>query len=271
MKVATNTNSVSKMIIKEKSLKSKAAIFVKNVYKKEKNKINKNNVIYYFVGFTLVIIFFIYITPIIYSNLTKANTKNTKIEFSKEVKAATTEETTKLSQVDLTIKQPKSEAIKELKVSSKEEMLKIFQQFITDKNLNNLQDYIEKDASLFVWKPSELKSGSCCLVENVNSEYITNFIRVLNLENPVWNFDQTQPDIKGVQDIESRFKDNFIATNSKNVLLGIKTSTNNKISEINVTLSIKEVYNSTIDYNASDFKKINLTEDQLNQIKQNKL
>lgn len=256
-------DSAMKIVPKQKNVGN----LIKLAYISQKKKINKDNVLYYFVGFTLLVIFIIYITPIIYLSLTKKQSEVFKIEYSQQLKKNDVDiEIPKRNDIITTNNQENPVDKKEVKVSSASELRQIFEQSLNNKTYDNFKIYLEKDVKLFLWKPS--KTNGCCIVENASIDYIIGFLELISLDNPTWNFNQNQTDIKGVQDIESRFKDNYIGINSKDAMIGIKLSNNNKISEINITVSIKEVYNSTIDYNASGFQKVFLTEEQLKQISQ---
>ncbi|MBC7471756.1 MAG: hypothetical protein H7196_00620 [candidate division SR1 bacterium] len=266
-KIAKKQYNIQKSALKTTPKQKNIGRLIKNAYIDRKKKINKDNIIYYFVGFTLLIIFILYITPIIYQNLTKKRSEVFKIEYSQ----ASRKDNLKIdaSKIGNVIEDNGQKSIienKEVKVGSANELLQIFQQSLNNKTFDNFKSYLERDAKLFVWKPS--KTNGCCIVENSTNDYMIGFLKVISLDNPSWNFDQNQADIKGVQDIEGRFKDNYIGINNKDAMIGIKISSSNKISEINITISIKEVYNSTIDYNASGFQKVYLTEEQLKQISQ---
>jgi hypothetical protein len=265
-------NPKDKHLVSARSGVKSMVNFAKLAIDKQKKKINKDNVIYYFTGFTLVVIFAIYTLPIVFYILTKKKAEVPKISYTQESSALPLNTDRPRNNIGVTsISTVKPGENKNIKVSSKGEMQEIFQQNIASRTTDKLLDYLEKDAQLFVWKPVE--NNGCCIIENATKEYIVNFLAVVNLDNPVWNFDQKQSDIASVQSIESRFKDNYIGTNSKDTLIGLKVSPNNKIQEINIIVNVKEVYKSVGNYsenNSGGFQKVNLTEEQLRQINEGK-
>jgi hypothetical protein len=245
----------------------------KIAFENQKRKINKDNVIYYFAGFTLIVIFIVYAAPIIYFNFTKRNEEVSKIVFTKEDKKDNSAaERLIFSKDNIAIKEVKPRVSKLYSSPNPDAMKSIFKETLSNSKVDTLYDYFEPDAKLFLWKPSEAGNG-CCEIERATPEYILNYLEILNLERPVWNFDQNQPDIKGIQDIEGRFKDSYIGVSNKDALVGIKLSAKNRISEVVATTSIKEMYKSVAGYsenNKNGFQKVILTEEEIRQLNQNK-
>jgi hypothetical protein len=256
--INTPPNSAKRVVVvKPNSVvttSSKVVAFAKNTYDTQRKKINKDNVIYYFVGFTLMIILFIYVVPIIYFNLTKKQPDTIKIGYTQTSKVnLSTIEKPKQNNIDLSIVAPKKAPVKNIKVATREEMLKIFQQILSERTNDKLIDYLESESKLFLFQATKTKN--CCVLENTTIEYVASILPAINTEKVTWNFDQNQPDIKKVQDIANRFNDNFIGISNTGVMVGIKISVNNKITELNVANNIQGVYDSNVEYKEGDFEK----------------
>jgi hypothetical protein len=203
---------------------------------REIKRVNKDNAIYYFSGGTLIIMILIVLIPIIYGYLTRKPDSKIQIVSDNTTIVTTNNQN---SQAPKIIELPKvaDTTKKAVKAVSRDEMIGIFQKAMNENKTENLNDYIEPNAKLYFWSSSE---------KEVTVDYAVYVLRILNGEGSNWNFDQGQANIRKVQDIDGRFKDNYTGINNKNAIVGIKLSANNKIAEINIANDINAVFESII-------------------------
>ncbi len=202
--------------------------------KHEISKITPQNVIYYFAGGTTLIIFLIFVIPIIFQGLIGFFTPK------EQLKIATPTTQIKTSTIPLVEQRKPIELYKideeKLNVTTKDETIKIFQESLNTKNSNLLQGYITN-------KPTITISLTECCGEST-SVYGKSIINGLLEGVESWNFDQNNQLIGKIIAKDGRYKDNFAVISNKNTFIGIVLDKENHISSINVMYDIQGFFDS---------------------------
>jgi hypothetical protein len=238
--------NISKFTAKIQTSGKKVTDYATKMLIQEKKRINNKNIIYYVFGSTIFVIFIIFVVPIIYYNLTyKPPIKSPSISQKTTAESRIISQIESKKSVDSDSKKP--EVSTATIVKSREEMIGIFKQNLNDNTPDNLEKYIEKDAKVYLW------SASCCLDKDTKSNFLVGVLKAAILQKTTWNFDQVQPDIESVKAIDPQFNDNYYALSSDKILVGIKLSSNNKISVLNIAKDVQVVKESIIKKTEADF------------------
>jgi hypothetical protein len=189
---------------------------------RELKKINKNNVIYYFAGFTTFVVFVIFVTPVLWGILTKR-----KIE---PVKASTTITTTKkiantnataFKQIELA-----KEDVETLKTTTLEETIKAFQDTLVKNDINLIKGYIVEAPTIFITQ------ADCCGV--TTRTFVKTTMSSINPEKKPWNFDQGLQNYPQIKAKDGQFNDNYFGLSESGSIVGIKLDKDNHIINVNV-------------------------------------
>lgn len=208
-------------------------------FKQEKNKINNENIVYYVVGGTLILVLIIYLIPIIFGYFSKQKIEKVKIVTSQSTNIIYNNAPVSQSVIPSKTNVSNAPKTKITKVGSRDEMIQIFQKSLNENKLDNLVDYIEPGAKLYLW------NGACCRDRDVSTEYVVSTIKSSNQTNASWNFDQDQIDIKRIRDIDNVFRDTYAVVSPKGMLLAVKFAASNKISEVDIVVSVSDAYEAT--------------------------
>lgn len=233
-----NNNYIGPQQIQANSNKKEGlAVSARLRFKKEVSKINNDNIIYYVVGVTLILVLVIYFIPVIFGYFNKRHIEKAKI---------VTDQSTEIFIKDLSsnssvipVKTDTKSIKKTIKLGNKDEIIGVFKTLLIENKSENLVSYIEPGAKLYLW------NGGCCKDRDVTPEYIASLIKISSSSNINWNFDQDQIDIKKIRDIDDMFKDTYAGVSSKGTLLAVKFSESNKISEVNIVVSVQDAYEAT--------------------------
>jgi hypothetical protein len=199
-------------------VKKKLTIFIGHEIK----KINKDNVIYYFAGFTTLVVFIIFVTPVLWRLLTKRNIE--------PVKATTTIATTKktINSTPTTFKQIElvKEDVETLKITTRDQTIKAFQETLTKNDINLIKGYVVEAPTIFITQ------ADCCGV--TTRTFVKTTMSSINPEKKPWNFDQGLPNYSQIKTKDGQFNDNYFGLSEAGSIVGIKLDKDNHITNVNV-------------------------------------
>jgi hypothetical protein len=217
----TIQNPQEQFVLPKKSFYTRSKEKFVSRFQAEQKKVNKDNVIYYFAGFTLFIVFVLFVTPIIWGWITYKPPEKTQAtsSFQKSTRQ-TVSAPRQIKQIDLA-----NIAKEELKNTTRDETIKAFQETLNTNDTNKLVGYVIPTPKVYI-----TQSGCC---ESVNQNYVKSLFISLNQENKPWNFDQNNPILQQVRNRDGEFNDNYYATNTNGAVVGIKLNEKNHISVVN--------------------------------------
>jgi hypothetical protein len=203
---------------KYSQVKKKIIVFLD----RESKKINKDNVIYYFSGFTTLVVFLIFVTPVLWGLLTKKNVEpvraNTTIVTTKKIVNSTP---TTFKQIELA-----KEDIESLKITTRDQTIKAFQDTLTNNDINLIKGYIMESPTIFITQ------ADCCGV--TTRTFVKTTISSVNPEKKPWNFDQGLPNYREIKAKDGQFNDNYFGLSESGGIVGIKLDKDNHITNVNV-------------------------------------
>jgi hypothetical protein len=188
----------------------------------ELKKINKDNVIYYFAGFTTLVIFIIFVTPVLWGLLTRKAVEpikaNSTITTTKKIVNSTP---TTFKQIELAKTDSES-----LKTSTREETIKALQDTLVKNDISLIKGYIVEKPTIFITQ------ADCC--GETTRTFVKTTMSSVNPERKPWNFDQGLTNYAQIKAKDGRFNENYFGLSESGSILGIKLDKNNHITDINV-------------------------------------
>jgi hypothetical protein len=189
---------------------------------RELKKINKDNVIYYFAGFTTLIVFVIFVTPVLWGLLTRKKVEpvraNTSIVATKKVVNSTP---TTFKQIELA-----KEDLETLKTTTRDQTIKAFQDTLSKNDINLIKGYIIEAPTIFITQ------ADCCGV--TTRTFVKTTMSSINPEKKPWNFDQALSNYPQIKAKDGQFNDNYFGLSEGGSIVGMKLDKDNHITNINV-------------------------------------